>query len=447
MKKFISILIMSLITIVSIAQKTQTYDLIIHKSAPMLHLYGTGANINFNNSDLILTQSSNLLTLTGGNLTGPNLIQGYTTTVTAGATTTLTAASTHLQFFTGSTTQTCQLPVVVTMKLGMQFYIINNSTGIVTVTSSGGNTLTAMVSGTRVRATCISLAGTDAASWSYYYQASNVSSGKKLTVSNTLTLAGTDATTITFPTTSATLARTDAGNTFTGNQIINTATSGTGLAINGGRKNPNSLLVLSQSSVTKMAIDSSGNYSSPGGITLSGTEAITLSGTATVWDDLMFPSHSLKSVGTTAKPDYDVVGQTLDFPEDTTEAIGFAVQMPHDWLQGSTIYPHVHWLRESADSVDWTFRYKWFNIGATLPVAWTTKKLSHNTSTWTSGTIHEISRVVNAVGISGSGKTISSILIVKFYRKDDSYTGDAKLLQIDIHYERDGLGSRTESAK
>lgn len=48
----------------------------------------------------------------------------------------------------------------------------------------------------------------------------SIASGKTLTVSNSLTLAGTDSTTMTFPTTSATIARTDAGQTFTGNQAI-----------------------------------------------------------------------------------------------------------------------------------------------------------------------------------------------------------------------------------
>ncbi|MCK9593924.1 MAG: hypothetical protein M0Q91_18135, partial [Methanoregula sp.] len=43
-----------------------------------------------------------------------------------------------------------------------------------------------------------------------------IANGKTLTASNTLTLAGTDATVMTFPTTSATIARTDAGQTFTG---------------------------------------------------------------------------------------------------------------------------------------------------------------------------------------------------------------------------------------
>lgn len=41
-------------------------------------------------------------------------------------------------------------------------------------------------------------------------------SGKILTVNNTLAFTGTDSTTMTFPTTSATIARTDAGNTFIG---------------------------------------------------------------------------------------------------------------------------------------------------------------------------------------------------------------------------------------
>ena len=57
---------------------------------------------------------------------------------------------------------------------------------------------------------------------------------KVLTANNSLTLAGTDATTHTFPTTSATIARTDAAQTFTGDQTLSTGnlvigTSGKGI--------------------------------------------------------------------------------------------------------------------------------------------------------------------------------------------------------------------------
>lgn len=47
-----------------------------------------------------------------------------------------------------------------------------------------------------------------------------ISSGKTATINNTLTFAGTDGTTLTFPATSATLARTDAGQTFIGTQTF-----------------------------------------------------------------------------------------------------------------------------------------------------------------------------------------------------------------------------------
>lgn len=45
-----------------------------------------------------------------------------------------------------------------------------------------------------------------------------IADGKTLTANHSLTLAGTDATTMTFPTTSATIARTDAAQTFSGTQ-------------------------------------------------------------------------------------------------------------------------------------------------------------------------------------------------------------------------------------
>lgn len=47
-----------------------------------------------------------------------------------------------------------------------------------------------------------------------------IANSKTLTVNHSLTLAGTDSTTMTFPSTSATIARTDAAQTFTGNQTF-----------------------------------------------------------------------------------------------------------------------------------------------------------------------------------------------------------------------------------
>lgn len=48
-----------------------------------------------------------------------------------------------------------------------------------------------------------------------------IANGKTLTANHSLTLAGTDGTTMTFPSTSATIARTDAAQAFTGTQTFN----------------------------------------------------------------------------------------------------------------------------------------------------------------------------------------------------------------------------------
>jgi hypothetical protein len=50
----------------------------------------------------------------------------------------------------------------------------------------------------------------------------NVATGKAAVFSNGITIAGTDSTTMTFPSTNATIARIDAANTFTGNQTVST---------------------------------------------------------------------------------------------------------------------------------------------------------------------------------------------------------------------------------
>jgi hypothetical protein len=105
------------------------------------------------------------------NLTANNHIDAYTTTATAAGTTTLTVGSTHLQYFTGSTTQTVVLPVTSTLVLGQSFYIANNSSGVVTVQSSGLNNIVAMAASTVAVFTCILTSGTTAASWTSDYNA------------------------------------------------------------------------------------------------------------------------------------------------------------------------------------------------------------------------------------------------------------------------------------
>lgn len=103
------------------------------------------------------------------NFSANSFLSGYASTATAATTTTLTVSSAYQQFFTGSTTETVVLPMTSTLALGQSFYIVNNSTGVVTVESSGLNTVQAMAAGTSLLVTCILTSGTTAASWNIEY--------------------------------------------------------------------------------------------------------------------------------------------------------------------------------------------------------------------------------------------------------------------------------------
>jgi hypothetical protein len=98
-----------------------------------------------------------------------NIKMGYTTTATAAGTTTLTASSNYRQFFTGSTTQTIVLPVTSTLVTGIAYEIENNSTGLLTVNSSGGNLVGIVPSGVCVHVVCIGTTLTTAADWDWDY--------------------------------------------------------------------------------------------------------------------------------------------------------------------------------------------------------------------------------------------------------------------------------------
>jgi hypothetical protein len=113
------------------------------------------------------------LNVTGStSLTNPvinNIKMGYTTTATAAGTTTLTVSSNYRQFFTGTSTQTIVLPVTSTLVTGIAYEIENNSTGLLTVNSSGGNLVGTVPAGVCAHAVCIGTTLTTAADWDWDY--------------------------------------------------------------------------------------------------------------------------------------------------------------------------------------------------------------------------------------------------------------------------------------
>ena len=173
---------------------------------------------------------------------------------------------------------------------------------------------------------------------------------------------------------------------------------------------------------------------------------IVLSGNATVWEDLRFPASRIRQ-GATQKPDFDTTDLGLLFPEnDETEIAYLVVQMPHSQKLGSNICPHIHYQQDEAGTPNFVMEYRWYELGDTSNGAFTTITTNKEDFTYTTGTIHQL---LEFPEIDGSGiLSVSSLIDIKLYRQTgDGISGEVLLKEFDIHYERDTMGSRTESAK
>lgn len=162
------------------------------------------------------------------------------------------------------------------------------------------------------------------------------------------------------------------------------------------------------------------------------------------WEDLRFPFTQLRQ-GALAKPDFDETNVGLLFPQnDATEKIFIVAQMPHSYQEGTAIYPHVHWQQSANTAVIWKLDYKWFNGGDAVPASFTTISTSSGLFTYSSGNLHQKTFFDS---IDGTGKRISSMLLMKVYRDDNTTTGDVLGFEFDIHYKSNTSGSRSQSSK
>lgn len=132
-----------------------------------------------------------------GNSNINNMIEGWLSTATAAGITTMVVGDKFQQYWTGSTTQTIKLPTT-SVVAGQQWQIVNQSSGLVTVQSSGANAILILGASTSAIFTALVATPTTAANWGFLYEGVNVATGKVLTVSNTLTFTGTDSSSVAF---------------------------------------------------------------------------------------------------------------------------------------------------------------------------------------------------------------------------------------------------------
>jgi len=166
-------------------------------SGTVTNLTGT-ASININGTVGATTATTGTFTTaTATHLDATTESLGMQSIATSGGTTTFTATSPYYTIFTGTQGQTLVLPNATTLKVGWKYGIDNDSTQAITVNANGGGAFWIIAPGCDLYITCTGI-GSAAGTWEKDYSAAKAANGKSLTISNTLTLTGTDASSVAF---------------------------------------------------------------------------------------------------------------------------------------------------------------------------------------------------------------------------------------------------------
>jgi hypothetical protein len=183
----------------------------------------------------------------------------------------------------------------------------------------------------------------------------------------------------------------------------------------------------------------------------------------TFWDDERVPITSTK-LGGSKDPGFEKAFAsgasqgvfTYFFDPSSEEELYFPVQLPHCWKEGTNIHPHVHWFPKvsgtSGQKVGWGLEYTWADIGQKFS---DTETIFGDQHVPTGDTTLEAGKhYLTPLGeINGSGYTLSSMLLCRIFRdatssgSTDNYAGDAGLMEVDFHIEKDRPGSREEYIK
>jgi hypothetical protein len=167
------------------------------------------------------------------------------------------------------------------------------------------------------------------------------------------------------------------------------------------------------------------------------------------WEDLRFPATGVNPTGPAdaATPDTAIPG--LLFSGTAENVVHIVAQMSHSKKLGSAVSPHLHIesAGTSTNATRWHMVYQWRNIGDTLSATWVTNSITYRPSG-----VAGVNTVEDFTHINPpASETVSSIMQIRLIRAAtdpiDNNTDAMRLIEFDIHYQKDGLGSDLESGK
>lgn len=135
----------------------------------------------------------------------------------------------------------------------------------------------------------------------------------------------------------------------------------------------------------------------------------------------------------------------MKFIDGQTDIVYDSFELPHDYKEGTDLELHLHWSPSTTDTGDCVFNFAYTIAGVNGTFGAEAVKTFTQAG---SGTVNKHQYVSGNTVISGTGLTIGTIIVFALSRPTgDSFTGDAFLHSVGVHYQIDTIGSRTAAAK
>jgi hypothetical protein len=196
-----------------------------------------------------------------------------------------------------------------------------------------------------------------------------------------------------------------------------------------------------ESAVTSGSNNFIGNQSTTGSVAISGSfTSNTVALNIPVWDDIIIYATNLRGGATV--PTFAIFTGSIwstKFMNATTDIVYGAFELPHGYKEGTDLYPHLHWSPSTTNNGNcaWTFAYTISNVGATFPAE---TSLTFNQTG--SGIVNAHQLVSSNATIPGAGVRIGAVCNFALSRPTgDTFTGDAFLHSVGVHYQIDTMGS------
>lgn len=171
------------------------------------------------------------------------------------------------------------------------------------------------------------------------------------------------------------------------------------------------------------------------------------------WEALRMPATAVHAAGSN-QPSFAVFASdsagstgvfTYLFDSSTANEVFFHLQLPHAYKLGSNLRFRVHWAPTDADTgyVLWGLEYTLANVSTTFG---DTLILEATATAHGAARFHHLTELGEN---TASDTLIAAMLLCRLYRKgsSDTYAGKAALLEFDVHYQLDELGSQLEYSK